>query len=63
MLVLSRKPGERIMIGDDVVVEIVAVNRRSCKVRVAIEAPQAVAVNREEVYRALHDPKPEEGAA
>lgn len=63
MLVLSRKPGQRIMIGDDIVVEIVSVNRRNGKVRVAIEAPQAVPVNREEVYRALHQPKPEEGAA
>lgn len=52
MLVLSRKLGERIMIGDDVTVEVVEVKRG--KVRLAIQAPEAVQVNREEVYLAIN---------
>lgn len=47
MLVLSRKVGERIHIGDNVVILIVAVDGRN--VRVGIEAPKSVAVRREEL--------------
>lgn len=49
MLVLARKPGERIMIGDDIVVEIVRV-RLNGDVQVGIVAPRDVPVHREEVY-------------
>lgn len=51
MLVLSRKKGERIMIGDDVVITMVEI--RGDKVRIGIEAPDDVAVDREEVHRAI----------
>lgn len=49
MLVLSREPGQRIMIGEDVVIEVVSV--RGDRVRLAIDAPREVIVDREEVHR------------
>lgn len=47
MLVLARKLGERIMIGDGVAVTVVEMDRRN--VRLAIEAPRSVTVLREEL--------------
>jgi carbon storage regulator len=47
MLVLSRKVGERIHIGDDIVITISQVAGRN--VRVGIEAPRSVNVWREEI--------------
>jgi carbon storage regulator len=51
VLVLSRRTGESIMIGDDVVVTILEI--RGDIVRVGIDAPSSVTVHREEVYREL----------
>ncbi len=47
MLVLSRKEGERILIGDSVVVTVVRVS--GDRVRIGIEAPRHVTVMREEL--------------
>ena len=47
MLVLSRRPGERIVIGDTVVVSLVAVGRG--RVRLGVECPRGVPVYREEI--------------
>ena len=51
MLVLSRRVGERLMIGDDVVLTVLEV--RSDGVRLGIDAPRSVAVNRAEVLEAV----------
>jgi carbon storage regulator len=51
VLVLTRRPGESVMIGDDVVVTVLDV--RGDVVRVGIKAPRSVQVHREEVYREL----------
>lgn len=51
MLVLARHRNERIRIGDDVVVTIVEI--RGDKVRLGIDAPNDVAVHRQEVYDAI----------
>ncbi len=51
MLVLTRRSGESVMIGDQVVVTVVEV--RGDVVRLGIEAPREVRVHREEVYRAV----------
>lgn len=48
MLVLTRKPGERLMIGDDVVVTVIEVARG--QVRIGIDAPSGKSIHREEVY-------------
>ncbi len=49
MLVLTRKPGERILIGDDIVVTILDV--RGDGIRVGIDAPRGVRIQREEIVR------------
>lgn len=51
MLVLSRRAGESVVIGDDVTVSILEV--RGDVVRVGISAPRAVAVHRAELLEAL----------
>lgn len=51
MLVLSRRAGESVVIGDDVVVTVLEV--RGDVVRIGIDAPRSVRVHREEVYREL----------
>ena len=53
MLVLSRKPQERIMIGDSIVVTVVAV--KGDRVRVGIEAPPDVPIHREELLEAIRN--------
>ncbi|MFP6768580.1 MAG: carbon storage regulator [Planctomycetaceae bacterium] len=47
MLVLSRKPGERVMIGENVVVTIVRIGPNS--VRLGIDAPREMNIVREEL--------------
>ncbi|MFZ5832951.1 MAG: carbon storage regulator CsrA [Planctomycetota bacterium] len=49
MLVLSRRVGERIVIGQDIWVTVLEV--RGDKVRLGIEAPPGVPVHREEIFR------------
>jgi carbon storage regulator len=49
VLVLTRKVGERIHIGNSIVVTVVRI--QNDKVRIGIEAPPQVAVHREEVFR------------
>jgi carbon storage regulator len=51
VLVLSRRTGESIIIGDDIVVTVLEV--RGDVVRVGIDAPRSIRVHREEVYREL----------
>lgn len=52
MLVLSRKKGERIRVGHDIIVTIVEV--RGDKIRVGIDAPDEVIIHREEVYDIIY---------
>jgi carbon storage regulator len=47
MLVLSRKPGETIIIGDDIVVTVVSINGN--RVKLGIEAPAEVSIKRREL--------------
>lgn len=49
MLVLTRRPGESVMVGDDVVVTVLEV--RGDVIRLGIAAPRSITVHREEVYR------------
>lgn len=53
MLIITRRPGEKIMLGDDVVIEIIEVSGSS--VRIGIDAPRSVRVYREEIWRAVRD--------
>ena len=51
MLVLTRRAGESVMIGDDVTVTVL--EARGDVIRLGIQAPRDVQVHREEVYREL----------
>jgi carbon storage regulator len=51
MLILSRRTGEAIMIGDDVVVRILSADRG--QVKIGIDAPRETSVHREEVYERI----------
>ncbi|NLJ45718.1 MAG: carbon storage regulator CsrA [Treponema sp.] len=51
MLILSRRLGERIVIGEDVVISIVEV--RGDQVKLGIEAPRNVKVYRQEVFDSI----------
>jgi carbon storage regulator len=51
MLVLTRRPGESVMIGDEVVITVLEV--RGDVIRLGIRAPRTIQVHREEVYREL----------
>lgn len=51
MLVLTRRPGEEIMIGDEIVIRVVFI--AGDRVRLGIDAPTKVAVHRKEVYEAI----------
>lgn len=53
MLVLSRKVGESINIGDNVKIQIMDVNGKT--VRVGIDAPKSMAIHREEIYRKIQE--------
>ncbi|WP_432491061.1 carbon storage regulator CsrA [Kineococcus auxinigenes] len=53
MLVLTRKAGESVVIGDEIVVRVLEV--RGDVVRVGIEAPREVQVHRQEVYDAVRE--------
>lgn len=56
MLILTRRIGEQLMIGDDVVVAVLGV--KGNQVRLGINAPDDVPVHREEIYERI---KAEEG--
>jgi carbon storage regulator len=51
MLIITRRPGERVMLGDDVVIEVIEVSGAS--VRIGIDAPKSVPVYREELWKAV----------
>ena len=53
MLILSRRPGESITIGDDVVITVVSVNGN--QIRLGINAPREVRVLRDEIYKAVRE--------
>lgn len=55
MLILSRKCNEQIVIGENIVVTVVAI--RGGNVRLGVEAPAHIAVHREEVHRAIQQGK------
>jgi len=61
MLVLTRKPNESIVIGDDIEVSVLAVSGE--KVRIGIEAPRDIPVFRKEVYLEIQQQRLEAGTS
>ena len=55
MLVLTRRVGEAIIIGDDIKIAVVRI--KGNKVRFGIEAPKDLPVYREEVYKRMNPTK------
>lgn len=53
MLVLSRKKGETIVIGDDIEITIVAVEGEM--IRLGVKAPREIPVHRKEIYEAIQE--------
>jgi carbon storage regulator len=51
MLILTRRPREALVIGDDVTVIVLGV--QGSQVRIGVRAPKSVAVHREEVYERI----------
>ena len=59
MLVLSRRKGERILIGREIIIEVTEI--RGDKTRIGITAPPDVPIWREELRQAVSDEPPTKG--
>lgn len=61
MLVLTRKVGERIHIGGDIVLTVVRI--QNDKVRLGIDAPDSVVIHREEVFKRVEASRANAGSS
>ena len=55
MLILTRRVGETIMVGDDVTISVLGV--KGNQVRIGVNAPKEVSVHREEIYMRIQNEK------
>ncbi|MAT91205.1 MAG: carbon storage regulator [Halioglobus sp.] len=59
MLILTRRVGESLMVGDDITVTVLGV--KGNQVRIGVNAPRDVAVHREEIYTRIKDDEKGQG--
>jgi carbon storage regulator len=55
MLILTRRAGETVMVGNDVTITVLGV--KGNQVRIGINAPKHIAVHREEIYERIQSEK------
>ena len=57
MLILTRKVGESVLVGDDISITVLSV--RGNQVKLGVQAPKEVSVHREEIYQRIQQSKDE----
>ena len=61
MLILTRRIGETLMVGDNVAITVLGV--KGNQVRIGVNAPKEVSVHREEIYQRIQREKGQEGVS
>ena len=56
MLILTRRIGEKLVVDDDVFIEVLGIHGN--QVRIGIDAPKEISVHREEIYKRIQEGVP-----